>query len=109
MSNPIGTWEHRTVLLIQRASILDVLTIQMSDFTILYQRKPEMILMHSSLRPAFTKEVIQQCGMPVDSAVAEPCWLDGVPILFSGKPKHIGDAMLRLFVNTDPTKKEIVI
>lgn len=78
-------WEANTMILCARVSILDVLHIQLNDFTASYGISPDIVFLAPELRAAFVKEVVHTIGMPSDSAVAEPVWLNRVPILFNGK------------------------
>lgn len=90
----IASWEDRTIALLDKTSVIDCIIIQARDFAALYGSRPEVILITSKARMALTQELIKVLGVPADSAVSEPCWLDGIPILFS---KTLGEHYLHLF------------
>lgn len=44
--------------------------------------RPELIRMNRSLRAAFIRELVQM-GLPTDTAVIEPVFIEGIPLLFN--------------------------
>lgn len=93
-------WEHRTALLLNRALLRDVLTIQLSDYQALYGERPETIWLARKLRAAWAKELMA-AGFPASAAVHEHQEVNDVPIIF-GDLEH---GFLLRICGVDPRKE----
>lgn len=73
---------------LDRASVLEVVMVQVVVFRNKYRALPTLVRVHSSLRGAFCKELINQGLKTPDQSITNPLWLitddgESVPLLFS--------------------------
>ena len=95
--------EKIVIEFIKRGSMLEILSLQLVNFTRLYKVRPEIILFAKELRTAFVAEAISALAVPVGCTVCEPIWLDGIPILF----RPTGDSFL--VMKSSAVGKELVL
>lgn len=77
------SWELRTLDTLRRSSLMAIVEANVTYFTKAHGSRPELIVLHSSLRSTLAVELIKAAGMQPTDAVAEPMWIDGVPLIYS--------------------------
>lgn len=96
----LSRWEHRTAILLNRCLLLDVITIQLSDFEAIYGEKAETIWLARKLRAAWAKELMA-AGFPASAAVHEHQEVNDVPIIFG----DLEQGFLLRICGVDPRKE----
>lgn len=79
----ILTYEDLVIRTLRKASVISIIATNMDAFQRMTGSLPELIELHSNLRVSVIKELINVEGMEAIDAVAEPIWIDGVPIVFN--------------------------
>jgi hypothetical protein len=97
-------WEAETIKLASEGTILDMIIIQIGAFQAVTYSRPELVVITNKLRPAMARELIMLMGLTPQEAVAEPIWLDGIPVVFSAK---LGEHYIR--VSHRGIQKELTI
>ena len=104
MMSKLTPWLERTQVLLNRNKVMDVVAIQLRDFIHVHKCRPELIVLSNLLRSTVVKELMES-GMDSSDAVAEPIWIDEVPILF--RSKLLGDNYMILW-NKAAKAKEVL-
>lgn len=104
MSKPLTPWIERTTVLLNRSKVMDIVAIQLRDFIHVHKCRPELIVLSNKLRASVVSELMED-GMDASDAVAEPIWIDGIPILF--RSTLLGDNYMILW-NKAAKAKEVL-
>lgn len=82
------TYEALLIKALSDTHVWPIITAAVDSFTARTYCQPELIKIASSLRVAVIKELINNADMQAIDAIAEPLWVDGIPLIFS---KDLGE------------------
>lgn len=83
------TAEQATLFLVTRCNPLDVLVSQIERFRSVHGHAPTICVVHAKCRSGVVRALIQQLDWMPEDAVAEPIFMNGVPVVFQQFSKEL--------------------
>ena len=74
--------EQATLFLVQRCNPLDVIVSQIERFRSVHRHAPSICIVHAKCRSGVVRALIQQLDWLPEDAIAEPIYMNSVPIVF---------------------------
>ena len=88
-------WPDRCNTLLSDCSIIDVVAIKIKQFETQFGTGPSLLILSRSLKGPLIREVFQASKATADVQVAEPVWINQLPLIF----RNMGDTYLRVANN----------
>lgn len=95
------TTEAQIIGFLADTKVWPILISSLNDYVRQTYCQPELIRVASSLRVAIIRELINDSSQLAIDAIAEPLWVDGIPLIFS---KDLGEHYI-VFTNKQIRKE----